>query len=85
MNLAPWILHVVLAVSFALAGGHEAHRAKGEAGRAPSLGPGLSPATVKLIGTAQGAAALALILPAATGSRPCRSCRWSWPRPGWSC
>jgi uncharacterized membrane protein len=67
MNLAPWILQVVLAVSFALAGVMKLTQLKEKlVGRLPWV-QDLSPATVKLIGTAQGAAALGLILPAATG------------------
>ena len=67
MNVALWILQVVLAVSFALAGIMKLTQPKEKlVGRLPWV-EDFPPATVKLIGSAEAAAALGLILPAATG------------------
>ena len=70
MSLALWILQVVLAAMFATAGFMKLTQQKQKlAGRLPWV-EDLSAATAALIGTAELAAALALILPAATGIAP---------------
>jgi uncharacterized membrane protein YphA (DoxX/SURF4 family) len=70
MNVALWILQVVLAVMFAMSGTMKSTQPKDKlVGRLPWV-EDFSPATVKLIGVAELAAALGLILPAATGIAP---------------
>ena len=70
MSLALWILQVVLAAMFATAGFMKLTQQKQKlAGRLPWV-EDFSAATAALIGTVELAAALALILPAATGIAP---------------
>jgi uncharacterized membrane protein YphA (DoxX/SURF4 family) len=70
MGVVLWILQVVLAAMFAMAGFMKLTRPKEKlVGQLPWV-QDFSPATVKFIGIAEAAAALALILPAATGIAP---------------
>lgn len=70
MNVVLWILQAVLALAFAMAGFMKLTQPKDElVSRLPWV-EDFSPTTVKLIGTAELAAAIGLILPAATGIAP---------------
>jgi uncharacterized membrane protein YphA (DoxX/SURF4 family) len=70
MSLVLWILQVVLAAMFAMAGFSKLAQPRQKlAWRLPWV-EGFSPATAALIGTLELAAALALILPASTGIIP---------------
>ena len=70
MNVVLWILQAVLAVAFAMAGLMKLTQPKEKLlGRLPWV-EDFSPATVKLIGAAELAAAVGLILPAATRIAP---------------
>jgi uncharacterized membrane protein YphA (DoxX/SURF4 family) len=70
MNVVLWILQAVLALAFAMAGFMKLTQPKDKlVSRLPWV-EDFSPTTVKLIGTAELAAALGLILPAATGIAP---------------
>ena len=70
MSLVLWILQVVLAAMFAMAGFSKLTQPRQKlAWRLPWV-EGFSPATAALIGTLELAAALALILPASTGIIP---------------
>jgi hypothetical protein len=70
MSLVLWILQVVLAAMFAMAGFTKLTQPRVKlAWRLPWV-EGFSPATAALIGTLELAAALALILPASTGIIP---------------
>jgi uncharacterized membrane protein YphA (DoxX/SURF4 family) len=82
MNVVLWILQVVLAAMFATSGFMKLTQPKEKlVGRLAWVGD-FSPATVRFIGIAELAAALGLILPAATGIAPVLTP--PWPRPGWS-
>ena len=70
MNVVLWILQAVLALAFAMAGFMKLTQPKDKlVSRLPWV-EDFSPTTVKLIGTAELAAAIGLILPAATGIAP---------------
>ena len=70
MNVVLWILQVVLAVMFAMSGTMKSTQPREKlVGRLPWV-QDFSPATVRLIGAAELATALGLILPAATGIAP---------------
>jgi uncharacterized membrane protein YphA (DoxX/SURF4 family) len=70
MNVVLWMLQAVLALAFAMAGFMKLTQPKKKlTARLPWV-QDLSPATAKLIGTAELAAALGLILPAASGVAP---------------
>jgi uncharacterized membrane protein YphA (DoxX/SURF4 family) len=70
MNVVLWIVQGVLAAMFALAGVMKAFQPKDKlAGRLPWV-EDFSQPTVRLIGIVELAAALGLILPAATGIAP---------------
>ena len=70
MSLVLWILQVVLAAMFAMAGFTKLTQPQPKrAWRLPGV-HGFSPATAALIGTLELAAALTLILPASSGITP---------------
>jgi uncharacterized membrane protein YphA (DoxX/SURF4 family) len=70
MNVALWILQVVLAVVFAMAGVMKSTQPRQTLVATLSWTEDYSPATVRLVGLAELAAAFGLILPAATGIAP---------------
>lgn len=70
MNVFLWVLQIVLAAMFAMAGVMKATQPKEKlVGKLPWV-EDFSPGTVKVIGTAELLAAIGLILPAATGIAP---------------
>ncbi|GAA3446931.1 DoxX family protein [Planomonospora venezuelensis] len=70
MNATLWILQALLAAMFGMAGVMKSTRPKDElAGKLPWV-EDFSPTVVRLIGVAELAAALGLILPAALGTAP---------------
>lgn len=70
MNLALWILQIVLAVLFAMAGWMKASQPKEKLLERLPWAEDFSPGTLRLIGVVELAAAVGLILPAATGIAP---------------
>ena len=70
MNVALWVLQIVLAVMFAMAGVMKVTQPKEKlAGKLPWV-EDFSPGTVKLIGVVELSGAIGLIVPAATGIAP---------------
>jgi uncharacterized membrane protein len=70
MNVVLWMLQAVLALAFAMAGFMKLTQPKQKLIERFPWVQDFSPATVKLIGTAELAAALGLVLPAASGVAP---------------
>lgn len=70
MNVFLWIVQAVLAAMFAMAGVMKSTQPKAKLVEKLPWVADFSPATVRLIGVVELAAALGLILPAATGIAP---------------
>jgi uncharacterized membrane protein YphA (DoxX/SURF4 family) len=70
VNVFLWIVQAVLAVMFAMAGVMKSTRPKAKLAEKLPWVADFSPATVRFIGIVELAAALGLILPAATGIAP---------------
>ena len=70
MNIALWIIQIVLAVAFALAGIGKLTQPTEKLQERMGWVDDFSPGTVKLIGAAEVLAAIGLVLPAATGILP---------------
>jgi uncharacterized membrane protein YphA (DoxX/SURF4 family) len=70
MNTLLWILQIVLALAFALAGAGKLAQPRDKLVERMGWVEDFSPRTVKLIGTMELLAAIGLILPAATGILP---------------
>lgn len=70
MNVFLWIVQAVLAAMFALAGAMKSTQPKDKLAEKLPWAADFSPATVRFIGIVEFAAALGLILPAATGIAP---------------
>jgi uncharacterized membrane protein YphA (DoxX/SURF4 family) len=70
MNVFLWILQAVLAAMFAMAGAMKSTQPKDKLVDKLPWVADFSPATVRFIGVVEFAAALGLILPAATGIAP---------------
>jgi uncharacterized membrane protein len=67
MNVALWIVQAVLAVAFGLAGVMKTTQPREKLGKSLPWVQDVSDGTLRLIGVAEFAAAVGLILPAATG------------------
>ena len=70
MNVFLWIVQAVLAAVFAMAGVMKSTQPKARLAEKLPWVADFSPATVRFIGIVEFAAALGLILPAATGTAP---------------
>ncbi|AXV09365.1 putative integral membrane protein [Euzebya pacifica] len=70
MHLALWIVQTVLALLFLAAGAMKLAKSKDDLRADMAWVEGVSPAQVKAVGAVEVAAALGLILPAATGILP---------------
>lgn len=70
MHLALWIVQTVLALLFLAAGAMKLTKSKDDLRADMAWVEGVSPAQVKAVGAVEVAAALGLILPAATGILP---------------
>ncbi len=70
MNVFLWIVQAVLAAMFAMAGVMKSTQPKARLAEKLPWVADFSPATVRFIGIVEFAAALGLILPAATGTAP---------------
>ena len=69
-NVALWVLQLLLAVAFGMAGDHEDHHADRRAGQAVGLARRSPPALVRFIGASEFAGALGLLVPALTRIKP---------------
>src|SRR3954470_16085844 len=70
MNIALWVLQILLAIAFAFAGFTKLARSKDQLRAQMGWVEDVSDSTVKLVGAVELLAAIGLILPAATGIAP---------------
>jgi uncharacterized membrane protein len=70
MNVALWIVQILLALAFLLAGGMKLTQPKEKLAESMPWVEGFSPGTVRLIGVLEILGAIGLVLPALTGILP---------------
>lgn len=70
MNITLWVVQIILAAAFGLAGVMKSTQPKAKLAQNMAWVEDFSPGTVKLIGSVELLAALGLVLPAVTGIAP---------------